>query len=247
MRNGTRPNLLSPRMVLLSLAMGILVTKSEAQTSIELIPSAGYTFASRTDFYNSYGRTGGAFNFGGSVQFNVSRGFGVELMYNHMNTNTGLYQYGYNGTKLAGGDLALDYYMLGLVQSFTIPNSTVRPFIGLLLGAANYTPGGDNYSDETKFAWGLELGTNVYITDRIGLRLKAQLLSPVDAAGDGYYYNNYGSASNQANYPGIYQFSLSGGLIIGLGRVLPRQTPRPNYRPRPRYYYRYPPPPPPYY
>ena len=235
------------RIAFAGLALSFLVIKSYAQTSIELIPTAGYTFASRTDFYNTYGRIDGAFSFGGSLQFNVNRGFGVELLYNHMATNSGLYQYGYGGDKLAGGNLNMDYYMLGLVQSFTIPNSTVRPFIGLLLGAAEFTPGENGDPNDTKFAVGLQLGTNVYITPRIGLRLKAQLLSPVDAADGGYYFGNFGSGGGLSTYSDIYQFSLSGGLIIGLGRILPKQTPRPNYRPRPRYYYRYPPPPPPYY
>ena len=243
MRNGTRPTSSLLGIALVSLAMTVLVfNDSYAQTSVEFIPTAGYTFSSRTDFYNSYGKIDGGLNFGGSVQFNVNRGFGIELLYNHMATESGLYQYGYNGAKLAGGDLNLDYYMVGLVQSFTIPNSTVRPFIGALLGAAVFTPGGNNYSNDTKFAVGLQLGTNIYITPRIGLRLKAQLLSPVDGADGGFYFGNFGGSGGLSTYSDIYQFSLNGGLIIGLGRILPKQMPHPSYRrPRPRYY-RYPPP-----
>src|SRR5690349_15261847 len=95
-------------LILLPLAV-LLVTCSFAQTQVELIPSAGYTFASRTDFYDTYGRINGAFNFGGSLKFNLNRSFGIELLYNHMNTQSGLYQYGYGGDKVAGGDLRLDY------------------------------------------------------------------------------------------------------------------------------------------
>jgi len=230
-------------LVLLPLAI-LLVMHSFAQTQVELIPSAGYTFASRTDFYDTYGRINGAFNFGGSLKFNLNRSFGIELLYNHMNTQSGLYQYGYGGDKVAGGDLRLDYFMLGGVESFNIPNSTVRPFIGAFLGAAVLTPGTDpsnNYSNDTKFAMGVQLGTNIYVSPRVGLQLKAQLLSPVDGAGGGFYFSNYGAGSSIDGYSSIYQFSLNAGLIIGLGQILPEQVFHRSYRPaRPRpyrYYY----------
>ena len=213
---------------------------SFAQTSVELIPNAGYTFNSRTDFYDTYGRINGGLNLGGSIKFNLNRSFGIELLYNHMGTESGLYQYGYGGAKVAGGDLSLDYIMAGAVQSFSIPNSTVHPFIGAFLGAAVLTPGANSaYSSDTRFAMGLQLGTNIYMTGRFGLQLKAQLLAPVDATGGSYYYGYGGDIST---YSDIYQFSLSAGLIIGLGRVLPAQTYHRarSYRPRPRpyrYYY----------
>jgi hypothetical protein len=210
---------------------------SFSQTSVEFIPQAGYTFASRSDFYDSYGRINGALNLGGSVKFNLNRAFGIEVLYDHMNTQSGLYQYGYNGSKLAGGDLAIDYIMIGGVQSFTIPNSTVRPFIGAFLGAAVFTPGASNYNNDTKFAVGVQLGTNIYVSPRVGLQLKAQLLSPVDAADGGFYFSNYGGGGGISTYSDIYQFSLNAGLIIGLGRILPEPVyHHRTYRPRPRYY-----------
>src|SRR5262249_27803129 len=150
-----------------------------AQTSIELVPTVGYTFANRTDYYNTYGRVADGLNFGGSVNFNVNRSFGIELMYNHMATNSGLYYYG-DPSKISGTNLNFDYFMIGPVQSFNIPYSSVRPFIGFLVGAAELTPDmNSGFQSETKFAMGFQLGTNIYVSPRVGLQLKAQLLSPV--------------------------------------------------------------------
>jgi len=225
---------------LLSSALLIAVS-SFSQTSVEFIPSGGYTFASRTNFYDSYGRIDGALNLGGSLKFNLNRSFGLELLYNHMSTKSGLYEYGYGGNKLGGNDLDIDYVMLGGVQSFTIPGSTVRPFVGAFLGAAVFSPNTVE-DNETKFAMGFQLGTNIYVSPRVGLQLKAQLLSPVDAASGGFYFSNYGSGSGISTYSSIYQFSLNAGVIIGLGQVLPAQVYHraPNRRPGPRhsrYYY----------
>jgi hypothetical protein len=226
------------RKIIFTVALAVFVAScSWAQTSVELIPTAGYTFASRTDFYDSYGRINGGLNLGGSLKFNLNRSFGMEVLYSHMNTQSGLYEYGYGGNKLSGGDLALDYIMLGGVQSFGIPNSTVRPFLGAFLGAAVLTPGTADYSNDTKFAVGVQLGANIYVSPRLGLQLKAQLLSPVDAAGGDFFFSNFGSGGGISTYSSIYQFSLNAGLIIGLGQVLPEQIySRPARRPGPRHY-----------
>lgn len=213
-----------------------------AQSSVELIPSVGYTFASHNDFYNTYGRIADGVSYGGSIKFNVTRSFGIEVLYSHMNTNTGLYYYGDDQHPLYGlSNLQLDYIMAGPVESFSIPNSTVHPFIGAMLGAAVMTPGANSgYSSDTRFAVGFQLGTNIYVSPRVGIQLKAQVLSPVDAAGGDFFLSNYGSGGGLSTYSSIYQFTLGGGLIIGLGRVLPAERYRPaGRRPRPRYRYYY--------
>lgn len=208
--------------------------RSFAQTSVELIPQAGYAFPARNDFYSDYGHINGGLNIGGAIDFNFNRSVGIEVLYNHVMGNSGLYDYGYNGGSLiVGGNLHQDYIMAGPVFSGTIPNSTVRPFVGVLLGADILTPAA-GYSSTSEFAAGFQLGTNIYISPRVGIQLKAQFLSPVGGAGGAYYYANYPGGGIDPNQS-IYSFSLSGGLIIGLGRVLPAQVIY-HRRPRPRYY-----------
>ena len=225
------------RKLILILPVFLLVAaRSFAQTSVELIPQVGYSFPARNDFYGIYGRVAGNLNLGGAVNFNINRNFGFEVLYNHISGSSGLYDYGYDGgSKLVGGNLNQDYIMGGFVFSGTIPNSTVRPFLGILLGADILTPqAGANYSSEGHFAAGLQVGTNIYISPRVGIQLKAQFLSPVNSAGDAYYYNNYAGGGINPDQS-IYSFTLGGGLIIGLGQVLHDPVYRPARRPGPRY------------
>jgi hypothetical protein len=219
-------------------AMLVLATASFAQTYFELMPSAGYTFSDRQGFYNAYGKIDGNVNYGGSLMFNVNRSFGLELLYNHTGTTSGVYQYGSDQTPISKGNLAIDYFMFGPVQTFNIPGSPVRPFIGAMLGASVFSPGAYGNSNDTKFTYGLQLGTNVYVTPRFGFRFKAQLLAPISGSGEGYYV---GSTTSPA-FADVYQFSLNAGLVIGLGRVMPELRPRPRMQRRPRYRYSYPPP-----
>ncbi|HLX91290.1 MAG TPA: hypothetical protein VKR32_06380 [Puia sp.] len=216
-----------------------LVTKSAilAQTTVDLIPSGGYTFADRTGFGNSYSKVDGAGNLGGSIMFNVNRRFGVELQYSHMSTTTGLYYYG--GVPISYGDLKADYIMLGFVPYLGDPNAPVRPFLGGLIGAGVFSPGVDGPSD-TKFTLGAEFGADMYVTPRFGFRVKAQVMSPFDY-GTGYYAGNDASGAPYAAQSNLFQFSLNAGVIIGLGRELPPAQRRVMYgRPRPRYYRPYP-------
>jgi hypothetical protein len=212
--------------------------RTVAQTSVELIPQVGYAFPERNDFYyyNTYGRIAGGLNVGGAINFNINRNVGIEVLYNHVSSSSGVYNYGNDaGIQINGGNLSQDFIMAGPVFSGSIPNSTVRPFLGLLLGADIMTPGaGTGYQTNSYFAAGFQVGTNIYISPRVGIQLKAQFLSPVGAAGGAFYYNNYYGSPIDPNQS-TYQFTLGGGLIIGLGRVLPQ--PHTVYRrPRPRYY-----------
>ena len=78
-----------------------------AQTTVDFIPSVGYTFSDRTNFGGGYGRVDGAANYGASLMFNVNRRFGVELLYDHMGTTSGIYTYG-DGTTLSRGNFSIN-------------------------------------------------------------------------------------------------------------------------------------------
>ncbi len=223
-------------------AVFLLWGASFAQAYFEIMPSVGYTFSDRVSDYNTFGKINGNLNFGGSMMFNVNRGIGFELMYNHMSTTSGAYNYGSEQTAISSGNMAIDNIMFGPVATFNVPGSPVRPFIGGLLGASIFTPGSYGVSNDTKFTIGAEIGTNVYINPWFGLRFKAQLLAPVDGSGQSFYVGANNNTT-YAPYGGILQFSLSGGVVIGLGKIMPELRPRPR-SPRPRRFYRYSPYPP---
>src|SRR5580658_3434265 len=113
------------------LVLFTLVTSSAifAQTTIDLIPNGGYTFTDRTDFYGGYGKISGAGNYGASLMINVNRRFGVEFLYDHMGTTSGIYNYG-DGSVVSQTNMSINYIMLGFVPYLGSPNAPVRPFFG---------------------------------------------------------------------------------------------------------------------
>jgi hypothetical protein len=204
-----------------------------AQTTVDFIPSGGYTFGDRTNFPGGFGRINGSGNLGASLMFNVNRRFGVELLYDHIGTTSGIYNY-VDGSTISQGNMNINYIMLGFVPYLGFPNAPVRPFFGALIGAGLFSPGVDGAVTDTKFTVGAELGTDLYVTPRFGFRLKAQLLSPIDN-GSGYFAGSEASGTNYAAL-NLYQFSLNAGVIIGLGRILPNEQARRVLYRRPRYY-----------
>jgi hypothetical protein len=218
-------------------AVFLLGTGSFAQAYFELMPSGGYTFSDKASDGDTYGKIDGNFNMGGSLMFNVNRRLGFEMMYNHLGTTSGEYYYGRQQSQISQGNLAIDNIMFGPVGTFDVPGSPVRPFIGGLLGASIFTPGVTGYSNDTRFTVGAEFGTNVYFNPWFGLRFKAQVLAPLDGSNQGFYVGD--NSSGGTSSPGVVQFSLNAGIVIGLGRIMPESRPRRQAGPRPRYRYRY--------
>src|SRR5579872_3638452 len=93
----------------------LLSARSFAQTAVELIPTAGYTFPDRNNFYNTYGRIGDGVSFGGSIKFNATRNLGFEVMYSHLGATNGLYSYSPDQPAIQLYNLNFDYIMAGPV------------------------------------------------------------------------------------------------------------------------------------
>jgi hypothetical protein len=214
-----------------------------AQTSIEFIPTGGYTFADKLNFNSTFGRIDAGFNYGGSFQFNFNRHIGLEVAYNRMQVPAKMYPYG-----AVPGDqptyqtsAGINYIMAGPVSRFPIPESPVSLFIGADLGAAIFTPSPNSFTSNATFAYGFQAGTDIFIEPNFGIRFSARLLGTAPTS-SGYYFGYWGDPGGlYYTQPGLVQFGFNVGIIIGLGHPLPEYhaVARPPHPPRPRKYYYY--------
>ena len=78
------------------------------------------------------------------------------------------------------------------------------------------TSADDDIADDsaTKFAWGLRIGGVIWASEKVGVRLQAQLLSAVQSMGGGFYFGTGGAGAGVTSYSTIYQFGLGGGLVF---------------------------------
>jgi hypothetical protein len=228
--------------ILLFTIISCICTASFAQTTLEIIPQAGYTFADKVNFNSTFGRINEGFNYGGSLQFNMNRHIGIEFMYNRMDVPAQLYNYGAipGDAPIYQTNAGINYVMAGPVTSFPLPNSPANLFFGVDLGAAFFSPSPQDFSSDVKFAYGFQFGTNIYLNPNVGIRLSGRLLGVAPTSG--YYFGGWGyPAGGYYNYyGGIVQFGFNLGLIIGLGQVLPvyqKAQRAPHYHAPRKYYY----------
>jgi hypothetical protein len=121
-----------------------------------------------------------------------------------------------NGAKSKTFDLGINYILIGANNYFKM-GGKVEPYAGVALGAAifnfkNVDASADNVI--TKFAYSVKLGTNIWVTEKVGLKLQADLLSAVQSLGGSFYFGTGGSGAGVSAYSTMYQWGLGGGLTI---------------------------------
>ena len=174
------------------------------------------TYNSNTDYYS--GKIKGGVQWGAGLEFKVKENYGVELMYLRQDTDAEVnsyYGFSSNYRKL---DISVNYYLLGFNRYFK--EGKVEPYGSLLVGASyfsNKTPVTGDPSSVTKFALGFRLGTNIWVSERVGIKLQAQFLSSIQGFGGGFYFGTGGSGAGVSTYSSVTQLNLGGGLVFKIG------------------------------
>jgi len=195
----------------------------------------GYS-ANTAGYFN--GTVKGGFLWGAGLEYRLHEYYGLELIYQRLDTHAPVDYYpwsGWSGTTPKSGsvDLGVNYIMVGGARSMGHPGAKTEPYGGFMLGMAivdasfhpKVTTESSTSNSFTKFAWGLRLGTNIWASDRVGIKLQTQLLSIPQGAGGGIYIGTGGMGAGVSTYSTILQFVLGGGLTFKLGgHTAPKTT-----------------------
>ena len=183
----------------------------------------GYAFDDKIDSYydaNNYykGTIRGNFMWGGGIEFMPHKYTGLEISYLRMDTEAPM-TYFNNGTKNKVFNIGINNIMIGGNRYFPVASKKVEPYAGGMLGMTifsikNSDAGGSKTA--TKFGYGFKLGTNVYITETVGIKFQAQLMSVSQAVGGGAYFGTGGAGVGLASYSSMLQVGLGGGLVFKL-------------------------------
>ena len=95
-------------------------------------------------------------------------------------------------------------------------NEKLAGFATLDAGVGFISPKETGYEAITKFAWGLRLGLRMMTSEKVGIRIHAQLMSPVQGAGGGFYFGTGGTGAGVSTYSTIYQFNFGVSLNFRL-------------------------------
>jgi len=210
--------------IILSLILFAGMASLASAQNIRFNGYAAYVFDDDVDsYYDPYnyyvGTIKGGLQWGGGLVYMVNPTKGIELKYLRRDASAPMEYYA-GSVKYKTFDLAMNYILLGGSNYFKT-GGKVEPFAGASLGMCiltikNAEAGNDNTA--TKFAWGLKLGTNIWASEKVGIKLQADLLSVTQSAGGSFYFGTGGTGAGVAAYSTVYQWGLGGGLTFKLGQ-----------------------------
>jgi len=212
------------KIILLLLSVGTMTTMMGQHARLNFY--AAYTFDDGFDvvndantFYN--GTVKGGVQWGGGLEYMFNKQSSAELLYLHRSTTVPAnFKFGSN-TQLRSEtfDLKHDFILLSGDGHFG-GGGKAEGYAGVMAGVLIShleAPSLGKSSSNTNFAWGGRVGTNIWFSPKMGLKLQALILSASRATGGSYYWSWYGPIY-LTEYSTLWQFSLGGGLAFKLGK-----------------------------
>lgn len=187
----------------------------------------GHTFRERVNIagtynglrYNSVVMEQGE-HFGASLEYEFRPDVAVDVRY-QLQSTTGFADHGISRT---GFDLDVHFITLGILRYRTF-SEKASGFGGLMVGAGIFDS--DKFYT-SNFSIGGQLGILLKFSEVIGLKLGAQVLSPVQGAGGGLFLGTGGVNVGVSTFSTVFQFGLTGGLRFSFGGA---KTSKPAPRP----------------
>ncbi len=197
------------RLVLLAFVFGNIV----AMAQTDIVGYGGYQFGSRTYYYGGYLKLKSAGNYGVNVEFGLRPDLRVQLSW--MGSATYAQEEGAGGFVIERADVNINYFQIGAIRPFPV-NDKIEAFGSFTLGATQFGLPDPTLNDEWRFSITLGLGSNIWITDIVGIRLHARLLAPINWAGLGFFCGTGGCGSSVNAGSSMISGDVGGGLVIRL-------------------------------
>jgi hypothetical protein len=198
---------------LLSVLVMVSILDLKAQ-GVEITPITGYTFPASYRITSGTARLGDGQNWGGNLGFSLNDFMEVELSYSYMGTRA-----------TASSPLLNDrvdvrtqvhYAMIGANRLFPTSESLTF-FGGMKMGTGTLAFTDGEFRNITKFSFGIQGGMKYFATERVGVRIQANLMMPVVSAGGSLWWSpGGGTAVGVSTWSPIVQFGFTGGLIFRL-------------------------------
>jgi len=188
--------------------------------TIEITPFAGYMI--NTDIVGAYGyvENDDAVSFGGAIAVDIQRMLQIEFSYTYSKASS-YFRSSNIGYDSFGFDVAYNHFVLSSVHELK-PGGKVVPYGKAGLGAWWASPESNtpNPKYQLQDTWRMlvefALGAKIYMSEKVGIRLEANVAMPLNFYGAGFYVGTGGSGmSANAGIP-MAHFNFTGGLIIVL-------------------------------
>jgi opacity protein-like surface antigen len=210
-------------LTLLSLSLGLLTfgqTSSQKESIFELSGFYGYRFGGKVDvFYQNdlgYIKINDNAAYGLDLNIRLRERYHVNLQWSRQDTDMDFYGYREIGAESLG-DVAVEYFMVSGLSDLGPALGPVTPFFGAGIGLVVGTPSDGRLDTSYRFGFTLQGGTRIWLNDRVGLRLRAALLAPMQWGSGGLFCSSgSGCDVGVGASTTILQGELSGGVVVKL-------------------------------
>ncbi|WP_194774214.1 hypothetical protein [Pararhodonellum marinum] len=181
---------------------------------IEITPITGYTFQSGFNIAGGRAFLQDGQNWGGMIGFPINKATEIEVAYNYMGTRA--VARSTNLRENVDTKAQVHYATIGLNRLFPT-SEKMTLFTGAKFGTGTLAFPESNFRNITKFTVGFQGGMKFYASDRVGLRLQANLMMPIIGVGSSLWWSpGGGTAVGVSGWSPIAQFGFTGGLIFRL-------------------------------
>ncbi len=186
----------------------VIATLGMAQPTVTLLTFEGYTF--NEGFSTGYGsaKVYGGFQWGGGFEIGITEENAVEIIYQRLDTDAYYDWFGGNGRERIRGGVGVNYILLGGTRYLPLSDA-ISGFGSVDMGVMFTDPSPELQSESiARFAVGARVGLRIMATEKLSLRLHAQLLSPIQYGG--FYFGTGGGGVSTSST--IFQFNLGGSV-----------------------------------
>ena len=195
----------------------LIATSTIFAQSIEITPTAGYTFSG--NIKGSYGTLdlNNASLYGAKLDVEIADFSYFELS---VRRNDPTLAFRTNSSDYVDHETTTGtaHYMIGFLREFK--DGKIKPFGVISVGTSRYWEKGDSNERRWFFSTEFGAGAKMFISDYVGVRLQASVTTPWVFSGGGMYWGiggggTGGGAAMTFGIP-IAHWDLSGGIIIKL-------------------------------
>jgi hypothetical protein len=204
----------------LPLILIILLPMINFAQNFQVMPYAGYLLSGNVYFYEGKINVDDAFVYGGSLIIPDIK-YSTDLEFSYFRSDSKATFYPNHGFDLDEQTLtmATNYLQLGAIKKMPV-NEKVFPFFSLSAGATWFSS--PDFSAVWRFSVTMGGGLEFFVTDRIGIMLRARLLLPMNFSGVGGWCGigtgGSGCGLSVNSYSVVTQGDFTGGLIFKLGK-----------------------------
>ncbi len=196
--------------------------------TIEVIPYGGFEWGGKVKLRYSEAKFKASGNYGITINLMTPQNIGLVLDFCHQPTYIKNKEY-YPSTWSEEYKSNVFWYQIGGIKQVPV-SSQIAFFGGMTLGAANLrVPDASPEADEWAFSMTGQIGTKIYLTDKLGLQFHLRMLMPVQFGGFNFYFNRNGPGTSADVGSYFVQGDVGGGIIFRLGTTSPKPVNQNNY------------------